>query len=386
MEVTDPEAEGEDLNDKRVPCENGLAGVFPCQGYDLMAQLDCEGMGATRANDSWGWTDPSTGREYALVGLNNGTAFVDISTPDEPIYLGKLPTATESSTWRDIKVYQDHAFIVSEAPEHGMQVFDLTQLRSVTTPPETFTASARYIGFGNAHNIVINEDTAYAYAVGTSEDNGAPQFIDISDPLNPQFAGSLGISDYSHDAQVVTYNGPDTDYQGQEILIGSNTDEVVIFNVTDKQNPTLIASTRYPNIGYTHQGWFTEDQRYFLVNDELDEVNFGFNSRALVFDFSDLDNPVLFHTYEGPTAAIDHNFYIRGNQMYLANYRAGMRVVDISGIGARSMNETGFFDTFPSSNSPNFNGAWNVYPYFDSGNIIISDIDGGLFIVRPSGT
>ncbi|MDG1271207.1 MAG: choice-of-anchor B family protein, partial [Flavobacteriaceae bacterium] len=114
------------------PCENGFAGDYPCLGYDLYAHIGLSVFDSKEANDNWGWTDALTGKEYVMVGLDNGTAFVDISTPEKPIYLGKLPTATDPSIWRDIKVYRDHAYIVSEAPGHGMQVFDLTRLRDVT--------------------------------------------------------------------------------------------------------------------------------------------------------------------------------------------------------------------------------------------------------------
>lgn len=192
-------------------CDNGTAGSFPCSDYDLMSQISLSTMSAGAGNDSWGWTDASTGKEYALIGLNNGTAFIDISDPINPEYLGKLPTATTNSSWRDVKVYNDHAFIVSEAGGHGMQIFDLTRLRNVSNPPQTFTADERYTGFGSAHNIVINEDTGYAYAVGTSTFSGGPHFVNIQDPKNPIAAGgfvSSGGDAYSHDAQVVVYNGP----------------------------------------------------------------------------------------------------------------------------------------------------------------------------------
>ncbi len=367
------------------PCENGMAGIYPCNDYDLMGHITLADFGGADGNDSWGWTDPTTNKEYALMGMNNGTVFVDITNTENLVYLGKLPTATGNSIWRDIKVYQNHAFIVSEASGHGMQVFDLTRLRSVTSAPETFTADAYYTGFGKAHNIVINETSGYAYAVGTSSFGGGAHFVNIQDPLNPVAAGGYATDGYSHDAQVVTYNGPDTDYSGMEILIGSNTDEVVIADISDKSNPTSISTFNYPNIGYTHQGWFTEDQRYFIVGDELDEL-YGLvsNTRMLIFDLLDLDNPVLLSTYNGPTEAIDHNGYVNGNTYYLANYRAGVRMHDISNIAAGTMTETGFFDTFPSSNSSAFNGVWNVYPYFASGNIVVSDIEGGMFIIKKN--
>src|SRR5690554_7849912 len=102
------------------------------------------GTSGTDANDIWGWTDPLTGREYAPVGLSNGTSFVDVTDPSNPVYLGRLPAHSENSLWRDIKVYADHAFVVSEAWDHGMQIFDLTRLRDVANPPATFTADAHY--------------------------------------------------------------------------------------------------------------------------------------------------------------------------------------------------------------------------------------------------
>lgn len=369
------------------PCENGMAGIYPCNGYDLLGSISLSDFGASAGNDVWGWTDPTTNKEYALMGLDNATAFVDITDTENLVYLGKLPSATSSSSWRDIKVYQDHAYIVSEADGHGMQVFDLTRLRNVTDAPKTFNADGRYTGFGNAHNVVINEDTGYAYPVGTARDdafNGGVHFMNLQDLKNPVLAGGYGMNGYSHDAQVITYNGPDTDYAGAEIFIGANESQVAIVNISDKENPVGISTFRYSNLAYTHQGWFTEDQRYLILGDELDEVNFGFDSRTLVFDLLDLDNPILHTSYSGETTAIDHNGYVKEDQYFLANYRAGVRVLDISDIANKTISEEGFFDTFPSSNSAGFDGVWSVYPYFTSGKIIVSDINSGLFVIKKS--
>ncbi|GAB5398612.1 MAG: hypothetical protein Aureis2KO_01970 [Aureisphaera sp.] len=367
----------------QTPCEGGIAGAFPCDGYDLQGRITNTTMGAGGANDSWGWTDPQDGKEYGIIGLTNGTAFIDMSDPTNPIYLGKLPTHTSSSTWRDVKVYQNHAFIVSEAGGHGMQVFDLTRLRSVASPPETFTEDAHEDSFGSAHNIVINEETGYAYPVGTSLFNGGPIFLNIQDPTNPIFEGGYSLDAYSHDAQMVVYNGPDTEHVGKEIMIGSNANEVVVVDITDKTNPIPLASTNYPNVGYTHQGWFTEDQTYFILGDEGDESDFGFNTRTIVFDMTDLDNPLYDFAYLGDTAAIDHNGYVVGDKFYLSNYSAGMRVLDISDLANDNITLLGYFDTFPANTNTNFSGAWNVYPFFASGNIVISG-DAGFTIVKES--
>lgn len=365
----------------QTPCVNGMAGNFPCNGMDLLSRLSLNDLNASSGNDSWGWTDPQDGKEYAIMGLNNGAAFVDISDPINPVYLGKLPTHTDSSTWRDIKVYNNYAFIVSEANGHGMQVFDLTRLRNVANQPAIFSEDAHYGGFGHCHNLVINEDSGYAYGVGTSTFGGGPHIVNIQDPLNPVAAGGFSDDNYCHDAQVVIYDGPDADYTGREIFFGSNEDRVSIVDVTDKNNPQGISNGFYGSVEYTHQGWLTEDKRYFIIGDELDESTFGFNTRTIIFDVSDLDNPVVHFEYEADTPAIDHNGYVVGNDFYLASYRAGLRIIDISDIENQNMAETKFFDTYPSNDSANFDGAWSVYPYFASGNIVISDIDRGLFIV-----
>lgn len=369
-------------------CENGFAGVYPCNGYDLMAQIPLSTFGAAEGNDSWGWTDSTTGNEYALIATNTNTSFVDITDTENPIYLGNLPTATTSSPWRDVKVYNNHAFIVSEASNHGMQVFDLTRLRTVTNPPQTFTADTHFTGFGTSHNIVINESSGYAYIVGTNRNTspslGGPVFINIQNPTSPVIEGSLIQGGYSHDAQVVTYTGPDADYTGREILIGSNENEVVIADVTDKMNPSIISTISYSNVRYAHQGWFTEDMKYFILGDELDELRVGINTRTIVFDFTDLDNPLYHFDYLGPSEAIDHNGYVKDNFYYQASYRAGLRVLDISEIANETFTEATFFDTYPDNNATAFDGVWNVYPYFESGNIVLSDINRGLFVVRKS--
>ena len=381
----------EDNNNPNAPvaeCIDGFADIYPCNDYDLMGYISINDLGGSgsEGNDCWGWVDPETQKEYALFCTTTGVAFVDISKPNEPVIIGKLPTATFSSIWRDIKVYGNYAFVVADsAGNHGMQVFDLRQLRAVTNPPETFSADANFNEFTTAHNIIIDENRSFAYIVGTdrgSSYNGGTIFIDIENPLDPINVGFL--DGYSHDAQVIVYNGPDTEHTGKEIFIGSNENEIVIVDITNKSNPIQLSSVSYSNIGYTHQGWFTDDLRYFILGDELDEFNIGNNTKTIVFDFSDLDNPAFHFNYFGPTPAIDHNGYVKGNTFYLANYRAGVRMVDISNIENSSMTEIGYFDTYPENDLANFNGAWSVYPYFPSGNIIVSDIDRGLFIIRKS--
>jgi choice-of-anchor B domain-containing protein len=205
------------------------------------------------------------------------------------------------------------------------------------------------------------------------------------EPRRPVFVLGYPDEDYTHDSEVIIYNGPDNDHQGKELFIGANETKVVILDVTNKSNPILISSFLYNNTGYTHQGWFTPDQKYWILGDELDELDFGFNSRSIIIDMTNLDSPVIKGQYLGPTEAIDHNGYCRGNDFFLANYTAGLRILNTSNINSsNTMNEIGFFDTFPENDNAQFNGAWSTYPYYASGCIIVSDIDRGLFILKKN--
>ena len=361
-------------------CTNGSAGDFPCSGVSLRKRISFQSMGGTAGNDIWGWVDTISGREYALVGMTNGTAFVDITDAENPVFLGRLPTETVNSVWRDVKVFQDHAYIVADgAGAHGLQVFDLTRLRGLATP-QTFSADVLYGDFGNAHNIAINEDTGFAFAVRTNTCAEGLHMIDITTPNNPMFAGCYSATD-THDTQCVTYQGPDVDYLNNEICVSSNGNHVEIVDVTVKSAPVRISAPTYPQTGFVHQGWLTEDHRFFLVGDELDELNIAVPTRTHVFDVTDLDAPAFVFAYEAATASTDHNLYVLGTRVFQANYTSGLRVLEFGNLANRELAEIAFFDTFPGSAAAGFDGAWSVYPYLPSGNLIVNDGSNGLFIL-----
>ncbi|WP_181770537.1 choice-of-anchor B family protein [Amycolatopsis pittospori] len=368
-----------------VPCVNGKADIYPCKNVDLLSVLPLSGLGGGNGNDIWGWTDPSSGKEYAIVGRTNGTAFVDLSTPTSPKFLGNLPSNGGSSSWRDMKVYKNHAFIVADfITGHGMQVFDLTRLRTVTTP-QTFTADALYKEFGPAHNIAINEETGFAYAIGSNTCSGGPHIVDIRNPKSPVKAGCVSQDGYTHDTQCVVYRGPDAAYRGKEICFNANEDTLTIVDVTDKARPVQISRKGYSGAQYSHQGWLTDDQRYFLLDDELDESR-GTDKRTktYIWDLAKLSAPVHTGVFSSPATAIDHNQYIKGKYSYQANYQAGLRILDVSGVTSAKLSEVGYFDIYPSGNAANFNGAWSNYPYFSSGIVIVNGIEQGLVVVKPN--
>ncbi|MEO8197902.1 MAG: choice-of-anchor B family protein, partial [Thermoanaerobaculia bacterium] len=376
-----------------VPCVGGMSGSYPCSNVDLLEFMPLSAMGSPSAdNDIWGWTAQPSGREFALVGQSNGTAFVEITDPEAAVYLGRLPsTGNGNSSWRDIKVYADHAFIVSDNNgNHGMQVFDLTQLLAVGAPPVTFTESFHYNQIGSAHNIAINEATGFAYIVGGSSAgsgticSGGLHMVDIHNPDAPVFAGCFSADGYTHDTQCIVYSGPDTEHVGQEICFNSNEDTLTIVNVTNKSAPVQISRTGYPGSGYTHQAWLTEDQHYILLDDELDESHDGHNTYTYVWDVANLESPVLRGHFTSPTPAIDHNQYVKGNFVFQANYRSGLRILRIEDLANAALTPVGYFDIYPANDTANFNGAWSVYPYFPSGNIVVNGIEQGLFVLRPN--
>jgi choice-of-anchor B domain-containing protein len=435
-------------------------------------------------------------------------------------------------------VYDNHAYVVSEHTNHGVQVFDLTRLRDWDGSYTTYDVDAHYLGHGSAHNIAINEDTGYAYSVGAGpytlaglpnivtvdepssaagqyQANGAAfgpaptaealtgefavvddesgnaegcgalvgfpdgaiaiadrggcpfvdkavnaeaagavalvvvntdsgtismggagdvsipavmvndadgaaieaglpasgsvvsnpdvvacgtglHMIDINEPKNPTYAGCLDDNGYVHDTQCVIYDGPDTDFHGREICFNSNglaystapnANFVSITDVTDKENPETLSVVPYDGSGYSHQGWLTEDQAWFLHGDEGDEILTGVNTTTRVWDVSDLRNPFVDSVYEADTTSIDHNLYTKGDRVYASNYTSGLRVLDSSDLAGEGLTEVGFFDMYPENENASFEGGtWSNYPYFRQKDVVaVSSIDRGLFILKPRG-
>ena len=377
-------------------CTDGKAGPFDCDRVDLLSffpnsMLKAKGQEyGIHTNDLWGWTDPHDGREYALVGRIDGTSFVDVTDPSNPVLVGDLPKppgTPSSQLWRDIKTYRNHAYIVADgSADYGMQVFDLTRLREVprSEMPALFEPDDHYLDFAGSHNIIINEETGYAYAVGNSgpRENcgGGLHMIDLTDPINPRFLG-CGPALRVHDSQCVVYRGPDERYRGREVCLNSAEEAFEISDVTEKADPVSIARASSPKAVYIHQGWLTPDHRYFYQNDELDVLEGSVETtRTLIWDIADLEDPVLVNQFMGSFPASAHNHYLKDGLLYQANYRHGMQVLDISDpVNPR---EVAFFDTAPYQEGPGLSGAWSVYPFFESGTVIVSSMQEGLFVLR----
>jgi choice-of-anchor B domain-containing protein len=372
----------------QTPCVNGFAGPYPCSNVDLLFHMSPAQFGGGTTNEVWGWYDETTQIEYVLLGKSNGVAFISIEDPLNPVHIGTLPSHTFNSLWRTFRVYHDYLFVGSEASGHGIQVFDLTHLRDVESFPVTFSEDAWYGGFGKCHTLSIDEESQLLFACGTNTFSGGLHIVDISDPLAPVIAGGYDLDGYTHEAQIVRYDGPDADYTGHLVAIcfnGNNPANMTIADVTDPLDATTISITPYPQSAYCHQGWLSPDRKYLLMDDELDEWNHLFShTRTLIWNVEDLDHPHFMGNFIGTTTAIDHNQILLGNLSFQSNYTAGLRLLDISHIEDTLLTEVGYFDHYPSDNSVAFDGEWMSYPYFNSGVVPLTDIDYGLFLVRPN--
>lgn len=433
-------------------CTDGVATVgsgdtavsYPCLRVDLMSHLSIPELGGTAdategknnaVSDIWGWVSDPNGdpddfsdddgdeRQFAIVGLYCSTAFVEITDPANPVLIGTLPDHTElaggtcyeapvaptpkphgaqkmheeeGAVWRDIKVINDYAYIVSDHAGAGLQVFDLSRLLTATAP-EDFTENGWEGGFSKAHNLFTYEGTTgtpYAVVVGSNDSNnpgvdactgtngGGPIFYDLSNPLDPIFAGAYCDDGYTHDIQCVVYSGPDTGHTGDEICLASNEDTLTIFDATNKTAFQQLARKGYNNSAYTHQGWLDAEQKYFYLNDELDERTYGFPTRTMVWDVSDLSNPALVEEYLAPLFTIDHNNYVIDDYLYQSNYTSGLRILDIS--DRDDPYQKAFFDTYPVNNATVFDGSWSNYAWYPDGIVAVSDISGGLFVLRTT--
>jgi len=323
------------------------------ENVNLLGRFHPQQGQGTDYNDCWGYVD-AQGREYAIMGAQNGTYFVNITNPAQPVQVGYIPGP--SSIWRDIKTHSHYAYITTEGTGtgQGLQIVDLSNMPQSVTLVNTLTT-----WFTRAHNIYI--DNGYAYVIGTNN-GGGMHILDLSNPANPVRAALYNTSGYVHDVYV--WN--DTVY-----VAGEDTYDVV--NVTNKSNPQLVSQSAALSGIYAHSGWMTEDKRYFIGAEE-------FNVRDItVWDLQDRTSwDLKVGQWQMPGNSPVHNIFVKGHFAHISYYKDGYVVLDVS--NPLNPVKVGQYDTY-SATSGTYEGAWGAYPYFPSGNVIISDISTGLYIV-----
>lgn len=351
---------------------------FSSSKVSLYVNWTPSALGGSSGNSCWGYTTPS-GREYALMGINNKLAFIEVTNPISPVL--RTSVAHISSSWMDVKVYGRYAYVVTEASGSGIQVIDMANL---DTNPASVTLVRTISAPGRSHTIFVDTTSGYLYTCGSRENSGWTTVWTLADPSNPVRVGPTSISgtDYIHECQVKTYtSGP---YAGRQLLFGCGTNRgLEIYDVTNKNATFLLKRVTYPGVAYCHQGWLSEDLKYFYVDDELDEQNLGSVQKTFIFDVSDPANAFLVGNFTRNEGNIDHNLYIKNGFIFETNYTRGLRIYDASD-SPTSPAFVGFFDTYPDSNGTTFNGSWSNYPYFTGNKVMISDIDRGFFLVDVS--
>jgi len=400
----------------KVPCSGGSAGQWDCNNIDLHAFVSLSDLGSSNnadGNDIWGYTN-SNGDMFAITGQTDGASIVDVTNPSNPEVLCFIPSRISTNTiWRDFKVIGRFAYIVADRNGQGLQWIDLdaaiSKCRASSSRPLRLSEG---VDFGwsasmfdgtttqwtNTHNIVANEQQNEVYIVGSSSCSGGLLAVDVSNvnSINdvPQRAGCYSSDGYTHDAECVIYQGPDTTYRGRNICFGYNENSVTIVDMTNPSSPVQLSRLTYSGSRYTHQGWITDDHEWLLMNDELDEQGGTVSSQTTyVIDLRNgLANPSLTRWASGLNT-IDHNLYIRGNYVYEANYKSGLRILNLenidSPIAQNKLSETGYFKTYLPNMNMQFDGAWSVYPFFQKDDVqptivVVQDINTGLYILDPT--
>lgn len=380
-------------------CENGQAGGFSCDKVDLLAHMPLSDFNIGSGNDIWGYVDLNTGREYAIMGFTRGFAVVDVTEPTAPSLIGTIPG--QRTTWRDIKVHQyfdseanrwkAYAYVTADRASVGLTIVDLNDLAngiSVANIDKT-DISAHNVFVSNVDystGVALTGMEPIVHLAGANNATGAfnSYTINTSNASVSKTYVPTGASGYSHDvsAMVVTDERAGTQCQAVngacEIFFDYNEKEVRIWDKSNNAHPKNLSTFTYPSPGYVHSGWTSEDGRYVFVHDELDEMNGGESTVLRVFDINDLGSPKAVGSWFGPSSAIDHNGFVRGNRYYMSNYERGLQILDIT--DPAHPQSIGHFDTYGVSDKAQFNGAWGVYPFLPSGNIIVSDINSGLYI------
>jgi choice-of-anchor B domain-containing protein len=381
-------------------CTQGMAGQFPCRNVDFQSQISLTQFSSqpVSAANVWGFVDLNDNREYAVVGLRNGTAIVEVTDPANPREVITIPG--NPSPWREVKVYQMHdgvrwrayAYVTTEAANSGLQAIDMSglpQTAALAGQPNFDTSSQHTLYVSNidySTNVALPGMAPVLYVAGSNVNGGSWRAYSLANPAFPTFISGAPTTRYMHDSTSLVVTGPRaTQGCGRdpcEVLVDFDVDAVELWDVTNKLQPVLLGTATNPNNRYIHSGWPTAGATHVIFHDELEEIQFGLPTRLYTLDVTNLRAPTALISYTGTTTTTDHNGYMRGSNYYVSHYRRGIVVFDASNPNA--LVEIAHFDNYlaPSANSAGTDGTWGVYPFLPSGNLLVSDIQNGLFVLR----
>ena len=347
-------------------CVGGSVGGMACDRVDLVSHLPLASVSArpAAAADIWGFVDLNTNREYVIVGYGTGTGVFDVTDAENPREVGFIDG--RQTVWRDIKVYQSfdsaanrwraYAYVTTDLSTDGLFVIDLTGLPHrvqrvsyVSDIQAAHNVYAANTDFGTGLPLTASESSLII--AGSNASLGGFRSYALDDPEAPAFIAMPSNAEYMHDAasMIITDARKDTQCVNGttycEVLFDFNESTIDIWDVTVASSPVRLSRTRYPNTGYTHSGWPTEDKQFLFVHDELDEQNFQLRTTLRTLSLSNLASPQLVNTWTAatPVRAIDHNGFVRGNRYYMSNYTRGLTILDISNPALPAA--AGYFDT-----------------------------------------
>ena len=316
-------------------------------------------------NEVWGFVQ--NGHEFAVIGSTQGTHIFDVTDPENSIIVASINGGSTSSqvVHRDFHTFQGYLYAVADEMDSStLQIIDIKNL------PNSF--SVVYDSndlITRSHNIFIDEANATMYSCG-GKINGSPNnlsLISLDDPENPVLISQYNNQGYVHDIFVKNNIG--------YLNCAENGFHIVDFS--QPTSPVTLGSlTDYPFKGYNHSGWLSENNIYVFADE-----NHGYKLK--VCDVSNVNDIQVLSTIlsEVDENSIAHNIIINGNLLYVSHYYDGLWIWDIS--DPQNVTYVTSYDTYPLENGNSYKGAWGVYPFLPSGNILVSDMQFGLFVLSP---
>jgi choice-of-anchor B domain-containing protein len=385
------------------PCTQGSAGAFACRNLDFQAQLPLAQLSTVpvSAANIWGFRDRNDNREYAVLGVRNGTVIVEVTDPVNPREV--VTIQGNQSPWREVKVYQvfdsganrwrAYAYVTTEAANSGLQTIDLSGLPLTaglaSTNLDTSSQHTLYVSnIDYATNTALPGLQPVLYVAGSNLSGGSWRAYSLANPAAPTLLATAPSTRYMHDSTSLVVTGARAAqcapaHDPCEVLVDFlHVEEVELWDVTSKLAPVLLGTATNPNNRYIHSGWPSADGLHLVFHDELEEIQFGLATQIYTLSLANLRAPTVQVSHVGSTTTTDHNGYMRGTYYYVSHYRRGVVVYDAA--DPTQLVEVAHFDNYvtPSTNIAGTDGTWGIYPFLPSGNLLASDIENGLFVLR----
>lgn len=320
----------------------------------LVGQLDPL-EGDIRYSDIWGEGN------FAYLGSfnGNGVMIADISNPAAPRMVGHYNPA-EGGRFQDVMVINGIGYFSSEN-RGGVHIVDV---RNPASPVLLSQVTPDKSGFVNVHELFVADGVLYEADSRTT----VVKVFDVRDPRNPIFVRDIQTTDTRFIHAIICVNG--------RLFTSGWSGKTDIYDVRNvlAATPPLLGS--FDSGTSSHASWPSNDGKLLASARETS------GGDVRLFDISNPASPVQLAAISAQSLGLEafsaHNPYIVGNLLIVSWYQAGLVVVDIS--DPRQPRLLGNYDTYAGQAS-GFRGCWGVYPFAGFDRMLLSDMDGGLFIV-----